>query len=265
MISPGDLGCGSTFFFSIEFQLTTPKTLVLTPQIEKRLRTPRRALPSTSSGRTSGMGSRSPSPTSSSRRSAFDAPFDVGFSTPELVHQGTVMEHLRSPLQSTRALSPGLNDEGDDEDDDSNDNNRDEREAELIVTQSEDSARSPLRVLVVDDSAVTCKLVCKALTKLGVIVMAAQNGQVAVDMILSQGKSFDLILMDKEMPEMDGHQATALLRKNGVTSAIIGVTGNAMDDQRLSFIQAGATQVIPKPISNAQLAKLIEDYSTTWT
>lgn len=127
-----------------------------------------------------------------------------------------------------------------------------------------DPEKPPLRVLVVDDSVVTCKLMCKALVKLGALASTAHNGQEAVALLEDGTQVFDLILMDKEMPVMDGHQATQAIRKLGVTTPIIGVTGNAMDDQRKAFVEMGATRVVPKPITPTQLAALVDEFTTSW-
>lgn len=66
----------------------------------------------------------------------------------------------------------------------------------------------------------------------------AENGQIAVD-LHKQGKVYDLILMDKEMPVMDGHEATRRLRVMGVKTPIVALTGNALTTDRELFYEAG--------------------------
>jgi PleD family two-component response regulator len=78
----------------------------------------------------------------------------------------------------------------------------------------------------------------KVLQNLNLLCDEAENGQVAVD-FHRQGKTYDLVLMDKEMPVMDGHQATRQLRMMGVKTPIIALTGNAMQSDRELFFEAG--------------------------
>jgi CheY-like chemotaxis protein len=78
----------------------------------------------------------------------------------------------------------------------------------------------------------------KVLQNLNLLCDEAENGQVAVD-LHRQGKTYDLVLMDKEMPVMDGHQATRQLRMMGVKTPIIALTGNAMQSDRELFFEAG--------------------------
>lgn len=66
----------------------------------------------------------------------------------------------------------------------------------------------------------------------------AENGQIAVD-LHKQGNTYDLVLMDKEMPVMDGHEATRQLRSMGVKTPIVALTGNALTTDRELFFEAG--------------------------
>lgn len=72
------------------------------------------------------------------------------------------------------------------------------------------------------------------------MVDVAVNGQDAIEKLKLGKEEYDLILMDKEMPVMDGPTATALLVQMGVTIPIIGLTGNALKEVLLSISQAGA-------------------------
>ena len=60
---------------------------------------------------------------------------------------------------------------------------------------------------------------------------------------------FSLLLLDKQMPVMDGHECATIARQRGFVAPIVGVTGNALNEQRQDFIAHGATEVIAKPLS----------------
>ena len=78
----------------------------------------------------------------------------------------------------------------------------------------------------------------KVLLNLNLECDEAENGQIAVD-LHRQGKRYDLVLMDKEMPVMDGHEATRQLRNMGVKTPIVALTGNALTTDRELFFEAG--------------------------
>ena len=78
----------------------------------------------------------------------------------------------------------------------------------------------------------------KVLQNLNLDCDEAENGQIAVD-LHRQGRRYDLVLMDKEMPVMDGHEATRQLRNMGVKTPIVALTGNALTTDKESFFEAG--------------------------
>lgn len=78
----------------------------------------------------------------------------------------------------------------------------------------------------------------KVLLNLNLQCDEAENGQIAVD-LHKQGRTYDLVLMDKEMPVMDGHEATRQLRNMGVKTPIVALTGNALTSDRELFFEAG--------------------------
>ncbi|CAK9208324.1 unnamed protein product [Sphagnum troendelagicum] len=83
------------------------------------------------------------------------------------------------------------------------------------------------KVLLVEDTCINRIILRKILQNLNLQCDEAENGQIAVD-YYKQGRMYDLILMDKEMPVMDGHEATRQLRLMGVKTLIIALTGNAL-------------------------------------
>lgn len=115
-----------------------------------------------------------------------------------------------------------------------------------------------LHVLVVDDSVTNRKLCQRLLQRNGHTTDGASNGKEAVEMVeksMKNGKYYDSILLDYEMPVMNGPDACRLIRNMGCSSYIAGVTGNVMSEDVDHFRSCGANWVIPKPFS----LKAIED------
>ena len=122
------------------------------------------------------------------------------------------------------------------------------------------AACRPLRLLVAEDNAINQRLLRTMLGKLGHEVRLADNGRKALEMVVAY--DFDAVLMDMQMPEMNGDEATRMIRampppKNGIP--IIALTADAMLDQRESYFKAGVDDLVPKPIDwdvlSAALAK----------
>ena len=117
----------------------------------------------------------------------------------------------------------------------------------------------PLRILVADDVAVNRTLLQRLLEKLGHVVTLAANGQEAVDLV-SAG-IFDLVLMDVQMPVMDGLGSTAAIRQRESSSTthlpILAVTAHVMPGDKERFLAAGMDGYISKPIGRAELVEAI--------
>jgi CheY-like chemotaxis protein len=111
-------------------------------------------------------------------------------------------------------------------------------------------------VLVVDDSAMSRKMLVKILKKDAHTCEEAEDGVDAVDKakakLASGDRFFDAILMDFVMPNMDGPDATAAIRALGVACPIFGVTGNTLDQDVKRFMNSGATDVYGKPFDMAR-------------
>jgi PAS domain S-box-containing protein len=103
-----------------------------------------------------------------------------------------------------------------------------------------------VRILVVDDGDENRELIATVLGEYGVVPEQAENGQVAVDKALAQ--PFDLILMDMQMPVMDGFTATGRLRAAGFAGPIIALTANAMRGFEEEVLAAGCSAYLTKPI-----------------
>jgi two-component system sensor histidine kinase/response regulator len=119
-----------------------------------------------------------------------------------------------------------------------------------------------LRVLVVEDNPVNQRLATRLLEKRGHRVVLAANGREAVDAI--EREAFDLVLMDVQMPEMDGLEATAVIRQREQTTQrhqpIIALTAHAMKGDQLRCIEAGMDGYITKPIRTQELDEILEKY-----
>jgi len=102
------------------------------------------------------------------------------------------------------------------------------------------------RVLIAEDSPDIQRLVTLYVRRTGAEVTLAENGQLAVEHALSG--DFDLVLMDMQMPVMDGVDATAWLRKTGYDRPIVALTANAMHEDRDRYYAAGINGFLPKPI-----------------
>ena len=114
------------------------------------------------------------------------------------------------------------------------------------------------RILVVEDSAVNRDVCCELLHLLGCTTTCAEDGQAALDLLMHQ--EFDLVLMDCQMPRMDGYQATRFFREWEHTQSgrqkrtpVIALTGNALEQDRLRCLSVGMDDVILKPFKLDQL------------
>ena len=114
-----------------------------------------------------------------------------------------------------------------------------------------------IRLLVVDDAKDNRLLLDRILSRNGAVVTEASNGQEAVDLALTE--TFDLILMDVQMPVMDGLQATRILREKGYSKAIIALTAHALVEERERCIEAGADAHVVKPINFQLLIDTIKN------
>ncbi len=111
------------------------------------------------------------------------------------------------------------------------------------------------RVLLVEDNPTNQLVAREYLSRLGLTVETAGNGQVAVEKAL--GSTFDAILMDLQMPVMDGLTATRAIRAAGLTLPIIAMTAAALDQDRLDSVAAGMNDHVAKPVDPARLARVL--------
>lgn len=139
-------------------------------------------------------------------------------------------------------------------------------------THSLPEPKATLRILLVEDNIINQKILYRKLSSKGFSVVTANNGREAVDEIeipSDQGgpHGFDCILMDQEMPVMDGNAATKAIRKlekEGTIKhiPILGVTANVRIEQREEMIQAGMDDVIHKPYHIEEMIQKIHDMTS---
>lgn len=113
-------------------------------------------------------------------------------------------------------------------------------------------------VLLAEDNLDNQRLISFLIKKLGVDVTLAENGEKAVELALAN--KFDLILMDMQMPVMDGLSATRLLREKGYQGTIIALTANALRKDRDDCLAAGCDDFLTKPIDRSRFAQVISEY-----
>jgi CheY-like chemotaxis protein len=123
--------------------------------------------------------------------------------------------------------------------------------------------RTPLRILLAEDNVVNQRLVKKLLERRGHIVSVATNGRLVIQ-ALNQDP-YDVILMDVQMPEMGGLEATAIIRekerREGGRIPIVALTANAMMGDSERCLRAGMDAYLAKPIRGAELLEAVESFS----
>ncbi len=129
---------------------------------------------------------------------------------------------------------------------------------DAVRVQLEPSAASPqslhgLRVLFAEDGPDNQRLISHFLTKAGAELTFVDNGRDAVDTALDASPPFDLVLMDMQMPVLDGYSATRQLRDLGVSTPILALTAHAMADDRARCLAAGCDGYLAKPFTAASI------------
>jgi two-component system, sensor histidine kinase and response regulator len=125
------------------------------------------------------------------------------------------------------------------------------------------AVNSPLRILLVEDNPVNQKVASRILEKGGHKVTSASNGQEALEVLERSGwQGFDIVLMDIQMPVMDGFEATAAIReherKAGGHLPVVALTAHTMDGDSERCVQAGMDGYISKPIVPANLQAVMQ-------
>lgn len=134
------------------------------------------------------------------------------------------------------------------------------RATELVETASPDGQRRfSGRVLVAEDNPINFRVVRELLERLGLSIDHAPNGEIAVHLVGST--QYDLVLMDMQMPGMDGLAATRIIRERGFAKLpIVGLTANAFASDRDACIAAGMSGFMAKPINRVKLLSIVEKW-----
>ncbi len=119
------------------------------------------------------------------------------------------------------------------------------------------SEQFPLRILIAEDNLVNQKFIQYVLQKLGYQIVIAENG---IEVLKKLSETvFDVILMDCQMPEMDGFEATRVIRKEfGTKPYIVALTANAMQEDRNNCLLAGMDDYVAKPIKLEVIKEVLQ-------
>ena len=131
------------------------------------------------------------------------------------------------------------------------------RQRRLHLAESVLPTITGLRVLVAEDNPVNQLIVDEILKRCGCQVTVVDDGAQAVDLLLGGNAAFDMVLMDIQMPGMDGCDATRRLRRAGVTLPIIALTAHVFDEDREAALLAGMDAYVTKPLDIADLVAVI--------
>ena len=131
------------------------------------------------------------------------------------------------------------------------------------VSDNEPSVLSAgeLRILLTEDDPINQEVATIMLESMGYEVVIADNGRIAVETLLQDDK-FDLILMDCQMPVMDGFNATRAIRENKFDIPVIALTANAMQSDKDQCLESGMDDFLTKPIYKKDLARVVKQWSS---
>lgn len=132
------------------------------------------------------------------------------------------------------------------------------QEKTTVALLSEEFAQKfPMSILIAEDNLINQKLITKIVSKLGYHPQVVNNGNEVLECI--DGTFFDLILMDIQMPELDGLETTRIIRRRDTRQPfIIAMTASVMAEDRAECLDAGMNYFISKPISIKDLIMILE-------
>jgi Amt family ammonium transporter len=119
------------------------------------------------------------------------------------------------------------------------------------------------RILLAEDSVDNQRIISLILSNAGFQVTVAENGLIACEKVLAaakEGNPYDLILMDMQMPVMEGYEATRKLRATGYARPIVALTAHATVNDRRKCLEAGCDFYVTKPINRSELLVVATDY-----
>jgi CheY-like chemotaxis protein len=163
-------------------------------------------------------------------------------------------QNIQNPIASAGVLGPLVND-------------RQNTDLQLtpstLRSQAVAGSQNALRVLVAEDNAVNLQLIKRLLEKRGHTVLVANNGRDALRLLeTANWNGIDVILMDIQMPEMDGIQATAAIREHekvtGSHLPIVAITAHVMANDRQKCLEAGMDEYVSKPLDPKTLFAVVD-------
>jgi len=116
------------------------------------------------------------------------------------------------------------------------------------------------RVLYAEDNELNCKLVESLINKTGAAITLVNNGAKALELVTRSDEHFDLILMDIQMPVMNGRDATKAIREAGINTPIVAFSANVMAQDVAEYKEAGCTDFMPKPIQKLPFYSMLSLY-----
>jgi len=164
---------------------------------------------------------------------------------------------IRKPIKRTQMLEALVNlSLGDDQDQDMG--LSESSASQWLEAHAPDSPDRSTAVLVVEDNEINQLVAREMLRNAGIACEFAQNGLEALDML--KHKSYDLVFMDVQMPEMDGIEATRHLRESGCQTPVIAMTASALSRDRERCMEAGMDDYVTKPISMETLQEVLNQH-----
>jgi PAS domain S-box-containing protein len=137
------------------------------------------------------------------------------------------------------------------------------KEQETMLTQHSlaEEAKHSVRILLAEDNPMNQKLVQVMLTKAGYHLVTANNGRETVERFTAEPERYDLIFMDIHMPEVDGLEATRILRNRGYKDVpIIAMTADAMKEDRDKCLESGMNDYMSKPIKREEVFAMVKKW-----
>ena len=128
-------------------------------------------------------------------------------------------------------------------------------EAEMMRPAPPAALRVPERILLAEDGLDNQRLISLLLKKAGADVVVVENGKLAIERLSDE--TFDLVLMDMAMPEIDGYEATRTLRQMGFELPIVALTAHALSGEKEKCIRAGCDAYLTKPVDRLELLRQI--------
>ncbi|KPH65893.1 hybrid sensor histidine kinase/response regulator [Novosphingobium sp. ST904] len=133
------------------------------------------------------------------------------------------------------------------------------RQTESVAEGKVEPHLRGLRVLLVEDNEINREIAIELLTHAGLIVDSAENGRIACEKVMEHGAEYAAILMDVQMPEMDGIEATTIIRETWTADQlpIIAITAHAFETERERCLSVGMNDHVAKPVDPSQLLRTL--------